>query len=97
MILAKKVRIKPTSDQEKQLWKSSGVSRWAYNWALNRQMEHYEDHRKQLCEQTLRKQFTQIKQTEKYAWLYDVSNNITKQAIKDLCKAYSRYINEQSK
>jgi len=39
MILARKIRIKPTEEQEKQLWKSVGVARWVYNWTLNRQRE----------------------------------------------------------
>lgn len=28
MILARKVRIKPTKEQEKQLWKSAGTASW---------------------------------------------------------------------
>ena len=39
----------------------------------------------------LRKELTVLKQTEEYAWLYDVSNNIAKQAIKDACEAYKRF------
>lgn len=39
----------------------------------------------------LRKELTVLKQSEEYAWLYDVSNNIAKQAIKDACEAYKRF------
>lgn len=35
MILAKKVRLHPTPLQEQKLWQSVGVSRWAYNFALD--------------------------------------------------------------
>lgn len=42
MILAKKIRIKPTKEQEIQLWKSTGVARWVYNWTLARQQENYQ-------------------------------------------------------
>ena len=50
----------------------------------------------------LRKELTVLKQSEEYAWLYDVSNNIAKQAIKDACEAYKRFsrdwlINHDSK
>ncbi|WP_428845942.1 helix-turn-helix domain-containing protein [Fictibacillus sp. Mic-4] len=41
LILAKKVRLKPTFEQEKQLWKSVGTARWVYNWALFKQEENY--------------------------------------------------------
>jgi putative transposase len=30
MILAKKVRLLPTKEQEQQLWKSVGTARWAF-------------------------------------------------------------------
>ncbi|MEK4501070.1 RNA-guided endonuclease InsQ/TnpB family protein [Bacillus sp. FSL R12-0069] len=91
MILAKKVRLKPTLEQEKQLWKSAGISRWAYNWALSKQEDNYKRNGKFTNDGILRKELTKIKQTEEYAWLYDASNNITKQAIKDLCVAYKRF------
>jgi len=41
MIRGKKVRLKPTEDQERQLWKAAGAARWAYNWALDRQEKNY--------------------------------------------------------
>lgn len=92
MILAKKVRLKPTKDQEGQLWKSVGTARWAYNWALARQEENYNNIGKYIDNRALRKELTILKQTEEFKWLYEVSNNITKQAIKDLCIAYKRFL-----
>lgn len=91
MILARKVRLKPTITQEKQLWKSVGTARWAYNWALAKQEENYKQGGKFIADGVLRKELTKLKQTEEYTWLYDMSNNITKQAIKDLCEAYKRF------
>jgi putative transposase len=91
MILAKKVRIKPSKEQELQLWKSVGTARWAYNWALSRQEENYKHGGKFISDGVLRKELTILKQTKEFKWLYDVSNNITKQAIKDLCEAYKKF------
>ncbi|SDH84040.1 putative transposase [Desulfosporosinus hippei DSM 8344] len=91
MILGKKVRLKPTEGQEHQLWKSSGTARWAYNWALDQQEKNYAKGGKFLSDHVLRKELTQLKQTEEFSWLYDVSNNITKQAIKDACDAYKKF------
>lgn len=91
MILSKKIRLKPTPEQERQLWKSAGTARWAYNWALARQEENYRNGRKFIPDATLRKELTQLKQTEEYSWLYDVSNNVAKQAIKDACEAYKKF------
>jgi putative transposase len=45
----------------------------------------------------LRKELTQLKQTEEYCWLYDVSNNIGKQAVKDACSAIDRFHRESAK
>ena len=91
MILAKKVRIKPNKEQEFQLWKSVGTARWAYNWTLVKQEENYKNGGKFISDGFLRKELTALKQIEEYAWLYDVSNNIAKQAIKDACEAYKRF------
>ncbi|WP_414851598.1 RNA-guided endonuclease InsQ/TnpB family protein, partial [Brevibacillus sp. IT-7CA2] len=91
MILAKKVRLKPTPEQERQLWKSVGTARWAYNWTLAKQEENYRNGGKFLLDGDLRKELTQLKQSEEYSWLYEVSNNITKQAVKDACDAYKKF------
>lgn len=45
----------------------------------------------------LRKEFTQLKKLEEYKWLNEVSNNVTKQAIKDACNAYKNFFKGQSK
>lgn len=41
----------------------------------------------------LRKEFTQLKKQQEYKWLNEVSNNVTKQAIKDACNTYKRFFN----
>jgi putative transposase len=97
MILAKKVRLLPTKEQEQQLWKSVGTARWAYNWTLNKQQENYKQGGSFLSNFELRKELTVLKQTEEFKWLYEVSNNITKQAIKDACDAYKKFFKGQSK
>lgn len=97
MIKAVKVRLCPTKVQEQKLWQSAGVSRYAYNWALIQQKENYEAGGKFLNDQVLRKEFTKLKQKEEYAWLYEVSNNITKQAIKDANVAFMNFFKKKSK
>ena len=39
MILAKKVRIYPTKEQEQKLWQSVGTARFIYNYTLAKQEE----------------------------------------------------------
>ena len=40
MIIAHKIRILPTEEQESKLWQSAGTKRYVWNWALNKQIEH---------------------------------------------------------
>ncbi|MCD5414836.1 MAG: helix-turn-helix domain-containing protein, partial [Clostridiales bacterium] len=91
MILAKKVRLKPTLEQEIQLIKSVGTARWVYNWTLEKQRENYESGESFISDNDLRKELTKLKQNEEYDWLYEVSNNVAKQAIKDACIALKNF------
>jgi putative transposase len=97
MILAKKVRLKPTKEQELQLWKSAGTARWTYNWTLNRQQENYKEGGKFISDNNLRKELTVLKKMDEYKWLSDVSNNVAKQAVKDACDAYRKFFKGQAK
>ena len=66
MVLTNKVRIKPTEEQEKQLWKSVGTARWVYNWALSKQQENYKNGGKFISDNDLRKEaFEYIKWMER--------------------------------
>lgn len=91
MIKTLKIQLKPNRKQRSKLQAFAGTARFAYNWALARQQENYKNGGKFLSDNLLRKEFTQLKQTEAFKWLYGVSNNVTKQAIKDCCEAYKRF------
>lgn len=91
MILAKKVRIYPTEVQEQKLWKSVGTARWAYNFALSMKEKTYKETGKAMSEGNIRKLITQMKQTEEFSWLKEVSAQIPKQAVKDLDVAYQKF------
>ncbi len=99
MIISKKIRIFPTEKQILSLWKSAGTSRWAYNWALDKQIEHFKKTGKlnKISDNDLRKELTQLKKQTEFSWLFEISNNIPKQTIKDLCKAIDRFHKESKK
>ena len=92
MILSKKVRLYPSEIQEKKLWQSVGTARFIYNWTLARQEENYKNGGKFISDGVLRKEITQLKKSE-LSWLNEVSNNVSKQAVKDACNAYKRFFN----
>ena len=60
MIKSVKIRLLPTKEQEELMLKSIGCSRFAYNWALNRCNELYQQGIKYNIS-NIRKEFTQFK------------------------------------
>lgn len=97
MIKSIKVRLKPNNKQLTKLFQYAGCARFAYNWAIIRQQENYKQGSKFLSDSELRKEFTQLKELPEYKWLNEISNNVTKQAIKDACNAYRRFFKGQCK
>lgn len=86
-----KVKLHPTQEQIKQLHMNFGAARFTYNWALEKQKSNYNNGGKFISDSELRKVFTQFKKEEGNEWLYDIINNTTKQAIKDLCNSYKKF------
>ena len=91
MIKTIRVMLLPNNKQKTKLFQYANTARFAYNWALAKEQENYKNGRKFISDGDLRKEFTQLKKTEEYGWLNHVSNNVTKQAIKDACDAYKRF------
>lgn len=84
-----KIRLLPTKEQEILIRKSIGVSRFVYNWCLDKQRKSDEFIR----DNELRKELTKLKKTSEYHWLNEVGSNVIKQAAKDSCNAYERFLN----
>ena len=97
MIKTIRVMLLPNNKQKTKLFQYANTSRFAYNWALAREQENYKNGGKFIPDKDLRKEFTQLKKTPEYAWLNDISNNVTKQAIKDACEAYRDFFEGYTK
>ena len=91
MIKSLKIMLKPNNIQNTKLFQYAGAARFAYNWALTREQENHEKGGKFLPDTVLRKEFTRLRNSDEYAWLQNISNNVTKQAIKDACNAYKNF------
>lgn len=87
----------PNNKQTTKLFQYAGTARFAYNWALAKEQENHKNGGKFISDNDLRKEFTILKHTDEYAWLNNVSNNVTKQAIKDACESYRRFFKGLSK
>jgi len=87
----------PNNKQNTLMFQNAGTARWAYNWALGREKENYANGGKFISDNDLRKELTQLKKTDEFSWLNSVSNNVSKQAVKDACIAYKRFFKGQAK
>ena len=95
MIKSVRIRLLPNNKQKTKLFQFAGASRFAYNWALDKQMDNFREGRKLQSDYDLRKEFTVLRNSGEKPWLLDISNNVTKQAIKDLCIAYKNFFRKQ--
>ena len=92
-----KVRLKPNNKQLTKLFQYAGCARFAYNWAIAREEDNYKQGNKFLSDNELRKEFIRLKRLQEYKWLNGVSNNVTKQAIKDACNVYKLFFKGRCK
>ena len=97
MIETLKVQLNPNNKQLTKLFQYANCSRFAYNWAIAREQENHKLGNKFLSDYDLRKEFTQLKKQENHKWLTNISNDVTKQAIKDACNSYKRFFKGQTK
>ena len=97
MIKSIKVMLLPNNKQKTKLFQYANTARFAYNWTIAREQENYKSGGKFISDNELRKEFTQLKKKDEFQWLNEVSNNVTKQAIKDACNTYKRFFKGQCK
>lgn len=97
MIKAFKVQLQPNNKQRSLLFQCAGTARWAYNHALARQKQHFEETNGFISHRDIRKELTQLKRTDEFKWLYQYSNNITKQAIKDADTAFRNFFRKNAR
>lgn len=91
MMKSFKVMLIPNNRQRTRLFQFAGTARFAYNWALQKEIDAYESGEKFISNNDLRKEFTVIRNSAEYSWLRTISNNVTKQAIKDCVDAYQKF------
>ena len=98
MLITKKIRLKPTTEQEILFRKSAGVSRWAYNFFLGENERIYREYidngkvgKKSISEGDVRKYINNILKPTTHSWLKEVGSNVMKQGVKDASLALQRY------
>ena len=97
MLKTLRVMLVPNRNQNTQLFQFAGTARFAYNWALEQESKNYEAGGKFINDYELRKRFTAFKHEAENKWLYRISNNVCKQAVKDAVDAYQKFFKGLSK
>lgn len=97
MIKTIRVMLLLNNKQKTKLFQYANTARFAYNWALGREQENYKNGGKFISDGDLRKEFTQLKKTDEYAWLNEIDCDVPKQAIKDACEAYRDFFKGYTK
>lgn len=86
----------PNNKQRTKMFAYANASRYAYNWVIEQENKSYQENKTFIQDGELRKQFTQYKKQKDNEWLSKISNNVTKQAIKDACSSYIRFFKGKS-
>ena len=85
------IRLLPTQSQAKLFWQNVGTARWTWNWGLDTQNKAYSEQKKFLSVNELKRKFTEVRNSEKFKWLQEVSRQVEANALIDLDKAYSKF------
>lgn len=97
MIKSIKIRLIPIKEQEILMLKSVGVSRFTYNWGLNRWNELLQLNEKP-SKFNIKNEFNNtIKKQEEYKWIKEVSAQTTAEVFDDLNKAFNNFLNKRAK
>jgi putative transposase len=92
---AYKTELDPNNRQRTLLLKSAGAARWAYNWALHRKIESYEETGKSPTGVDLNRELNVLKKRSLeeggVPWMYEVSKWSPQGALQNLDRAFDRF------
>jgi putative transposase len=90
MILAHRIRLDPTPQQERYFVKACGAARFAFNWGLAEWEKAYKIEGKKPDGRMIRNRFNAIRRAE-FPWTYDVHKDCTMVPFSDLQAAFSNF------
>lgn len=83
--------LEPNRSQEQIMWKCAGAARWSFNWALATSKEEYEKTGSRPSAYDLIRRITQLKRTEDFGWLAEISKQVPQYAIHNVEKAFQNF------
>lgn len=89
-ILAHKIRLNPTPEQEDYFNQAAGVKRFVYNWGLEVWKKSHSESGTVFGVMAIKKQFNSIKE-EQYPWVKNVAKDVAEGAFQDLGTALKNH------
>jgi putative transposase len=81
----------PTAEQRRALIQHAGAARWAWNWGLAVRRKAWQRRGETLNAVALHRLLNRLKQTQRFAWLYEVSKCAPQEALRDLDRAFAGF------
>jgi putative transposase len=90
-------RLCPTVDQEHELRRQAGASRFIYNWGLSRRKQHYDQHKTTLGYAALNLELTILKAQPDWAWLKDADAQSLQESLRNMDRAYVNFFEKRAR
>lgn len=91
MIKSYKVRLEPTKEQIELMFKTSGCTRFVYNWCLDFQKKRYENGENFVSAKGMSKYLTALKKDGGHDWLKEVDSMALVGSYTDACTAFKNF------
>lgn len=90
-----KIRLFPSSSQEKALWEHIHGCRFVWNYMLKLQQDNYQNGFKHMTEFDMSNKLTDLRKMTNYLWLNNVCRGSLEIICRDLSKAFNSFFEKQ--
>lgn len=94
-IKATKIRLYPSKEQTLLIEKTFGCCRFIFNHFLDVKIKHYEETKKQFSYFDLTKLLSELRNSDQFPWLKEVSNYSLRGSLRALDNAYKRFFKQK--
>ena len=97
MMKSFKIKLYPDKEQADKIIQFCNAARFAYNWALNLEIENYKSGNKFISGYSLTKLLTSFKREEENKWLKDISARALKVSVMNCAAAFENFFKKRAK
>lgn len=96
MLKAYKYKIKPDKEQQEQLNKFFGCTRFVYNWGLETRTSAYKNSGQTVNYKDLSRELVNIKKQQEFEWLSECPGVSLQQSLRNLDKAFTAFFRQKA-